>query len=295
MLDVEIIVVDTGSSDGSVNIAKRCADKVIINPRTTRGAARNVGEKIAKNQALAFVDSDCEITEKWILGVCNLSNDLNSRVLGGPPILDVPHNTMGKAIRDLLSIPLFTFNSSSFSMTKKRKRVKNLPAANILISKDFFEKIKGFPDLQFNEDTLFCRKVLENNGKIIYDPEFQVIHKHYFSDIKSFIRYFFKYGEEYAKTFKKHPFLVRRYAIVAFLSLAALISAFGSALKYSMLSIYFLSLIILAYLIGTLLYSLVKIRKAYAVFFPIIFTLLIMSYVSGFYCGMFRGSMFPKY
>jgi hypothetical protein len=55
------------------------------------------------------------------------------------------------------------------------------------------------------KETLFSNKVKAQKGAIIYDSHLQVIHKHYFSGIRSFSRYFAKYGEKYAKTMKKFP------------------------------------------------------------------------------------------
>jgi glycosyltransferase involved in cell wall biosynthesis len=286
LVDLEIVVVDTGSSDGTIDIAKKWADRVIAAPKATRGAARNVGAKIAKNQMLAFLDSDCEVTENWILRVLNLPDNLGSNVLGGPVMLDIPKASIEKAMRNLLLDPLLTLKSSSFSMIRATKGVKELSGANILVSKSFFEKIGGFSDVDFNEDTLFCRKVRGQDGTITYDLELRVIHKHQFSGVKSFAAYFFKYGKGYGKTFKSYPFLLRRYALVAFLSPVVLVLLFWLVLANSMEL--FLLLIILAFFVGTLLYSLAKSRKPYGIWIPLLFFLLSTSYIGGFYYGVLK-------
>ena len=54
----EIIVVDGGSKDNTVKIAKKYADKVLTDRRKGPAIARNVGAKHAKGEILIFSDAD---------------------------------------------------------------------------------------------------------------------------------------------------------------------------------------------------------------------------------------------
>lgn len=61
--DIEIICVDDGSTDGSLGILhkyerKDLRVKVVAQPKSTAGNARNVGLKIARGEYIIFVDSD---------------------------------------------------------------------------------------------------------------------------------------------------------------------------------------------------------------------------------------------
>ncbi|MFH0713863.1 MAG: glycosyltransferase [Candidatus Micrarchaeota archaeon] len=56
--DVEIIVVDGGSKDNTVKIAKKYADKVIVSHGGTIGKARNIGAGYAKGEVILFLDAD---------------------------------------------------------------------------------------------------------------------------------------------------------------------------------------------------------------------------------------------
>ena len=60
---VEIILVDDGSTDSSLEIAKQYADryaqiKVIHQPNKGLSEARNRGLEVAKGEYIAFIDSD---------------------------------------------------------------------------------------------------------------------------------------------------------------------------------------------------------------------------------------------
>ena len=67
--DIEVICVDDGSTDGSPAIlaeyaAKDPRVKVLTQPKSNAGAARNAGMSIATGEYLGFVDADdwCELT-----------------------------------------------------------------------------------------------------------------------------------------------------------------------------------------------------------------------------------------
>lgn len=66
VLDYEIIVSDGKSTDRTVEIAQKLADKVVENPSGTRqtiGQGRNEGAKVAAGDLLIFLDADIHIPE----------------------------------------------------------------------------------------------------------------------------------------------------------------------------------------------------------------------------------------
>jgi len=63
---VEIIVVDGGSSDRTVRIAREYADNVLFKLAAPVGAARNLGAKTATGDALAFIDADTVANPLWL-------------------------------------------------------------------------------------------------------------------------------------------------------------------------------------------------------------------------------------
>ena len=62
----EIIVVDDGSSDDTVNIARKFKTKVLTQNHKGPGSARNLGASVAKGRLLVFVDADMTFNKDFI-------------------------------------------------------------------------------------------------------------------------------------------------------------------------------------------------------------------------------------
>jgi glycosyltransferase involved in cell wall biosynthesis len=66
---LEILVVDGGSTDQTVQIAKKYADKVFVKANAPVGAARNLGAKAATGDILAFIDADTIANPEWLTSI----------------------------------------------------------------------------------------------------------------------------------------------------------------------------------------------------------------------------------
>jgi len=73
--DYELVIVDGGSTDGTVEIlesyVKRAPERIrlLFDPGLGPGYARNLGVKISKGEVLAFVDGDDEINHEYLASV----------------------------------------------------------------------------------------------------------------------------------------------------------------------------------------------------------------------------------
>jgi glycosyltransferase involved in cell wall biosynthesis len=64
--EYEIIVVDGGSTDHTIEIAKKYADKIFIQTSKKVGGARNDGIMAANGEIVGTTDADCIIPPNWI-------------------------------------------------------------------------------------------------------------------------------------------------------------------------------------------------------------------------------------
>ncbi len=82
---IEIIIVDAGSTDKTLEIAKKYTNKIYPNLLKTAEAGKAVGIKYAQNEIIAFIDSDNILPEKnWLKKMVEPFSD--SEIIGTEPI-----------------------------------------------------------------------------------------------------------------------------------------------------------------------------------------------------------------
>ena len=64
--EYEVILVDDGSTDATVEIAQSLEVMVVQQENAGPGAARNAGVKASRGEILAFTDSDCAPAPRWL-------------------------------------------------------------------------------------------------------------------------------------------------------------------------------------------------------------------------------------
>jgi len=77
----EVIVADSGSTDGTAELATAAGARVLDGPRRGPGEGRNRGAKAATGDLLLFVDSDCILPPNTIEVVVKAAKD--PRIVGG--------------------------------------------------------------------------------------------------------------------------------------------------------------------------------------------------------------------
>jgi len=141
--DVEIIVVNDGSTDNTEKIAKIFSEYVkIINVKKRSGVAnaRNIGVKAAKGDVVAFIDADSIAGPHWVRSI---KKDMKKNVaVVGPlkPLFD--EKITDHALIDAAS-----------NIVRLSIKVKPLTwGGNFACKKNFFEKVGGFKNLNSLED-----------------------------------------------------------------------------------------------------------------------------------------------
>jgi rSAM/selenodomain-associated transferase 2 len=168
--NLEIIVVDGGSSDGTSSIAERFADRVIIAPRG-RASQMNAGAAIARGEVLWFLHADLEPPPTSFAQIRKALAD--PQVVGGCFRLRFPRRELIYRVSDSLGnlgVGVFGFA---------------LGDHGIFCRSAAFHRAGGYPDVPILEDAEIYRR-LRREGRmgqlreeIVSDPRAYELHGAY--------------------------------------------------------------------------------------------------------------------
>jgi glycosyltransferase involved in cell wall biosynthesis len=86
----EVLVIDNGSSDETVEVAKKFPARTYYCSKKGIGPPRNLGIKMAKGDIVCFTDSDCIVEKDWLEKIFNFFEQ-NSEADGvGGPVFPYP-------------------------------------------------------------------------------------------------------------------------------------------------------------------------------------------------------------
>jgi O-antigen biosynthesis protein len=203
--EVEILIVDSGSTDDSLEIARRHGARVHQIPKSdfSHGGTRNLMMELAKGNHVAFLTQDATpADEHWL-----------AALLGGfdqaPDVAAVfgPHDarpeashvikaemerhfaTWGDAGRE---IDIQRFDRSPTGLAEYRAspgRLSFLSSVNCCIERGAWEEI-GFREVPYAEDQLFGRELIEAGYAKVFHPKARVLHSHHYRPIPFLRRYF---------------------------------------------------------------------------------------------------------
>jgi glycosyltransferase involved in cell wall biosynthesis len=178
--DIEIIVVDDGSTDNSINIVKEFKDKrikIVTQQNGGLSSARNTGMKVAKGEYITFVDSDDYIGIKTAYEeMYNIAIRENSDIVAGNCLWYYSEEKKYKMDRKMTSFCKSPMQSEEFFIQcLKTKRVYvpvwlNIYKRNLLIDNNLYFK-QGI----YHEDEEFTPRVLLMAELVsIYNKEFYI-------------------------------------------------------------------------------------------------------------------------
>ena len=168
--DFEVIVVDGQSTDKTVEIAQKYADKVIQQVSKGVGGARNDGVRIASGDVIVTTDADCVPYSEWLEVVLEHFEDENMiAVTGFLDPFDV--ETLSKYEAYLYRLLFWVSNHllSVFAMTG----YYHLCGANSAFDRDAFLEIGGYQDLPYSDDVEIYKR-LKPKGKMVLDNRMKV-------------------------------------------------------------------------------------------------------------------------
>lgn len=159
----EIIVVDGGSTDRTVQLARKYSDRVLVELGETVGASRNIGASEAEGEILAFIDADTIASVDWLEEIVRSFHEEPGAVgVTGPTL---PY---GGTKLDQLAYHVATGWAQRFSL---KLGLPHVAGFNCAYKKEAFWVAGGFDEnRELSEDVMLSLKI-RHQGRIIFNPD----------------------------------------------------------------------------------------------------------------------------
>lgn len=172
----ELIVVDNGSVDQTVELARAASAAVIeALPTGSVGRARNRGWDEATRDFVVFLDADAVVLPGWRRGLSVALEEHPNAVIGCARVL-VGRNVWSWVAQLQVGTPWLPLGSP--------RRVRTLPSFCLALRRDVPLR---FDELFGGEDGLFAADATQIGLQLVFDPRFAAVHEEYrdtFADVR---------------------------------------------------------------------------------------------------------------
>ena len=194
----EVIVMDGGSKDGTVQIAQKFPIKV-VSIRLNAPAAYNYAMKIASFPILGFIDADAKVEQEW----------LNKLV----PHLNEPYVAGVSGSIETWNRDNPWARSIGYELKNRYQRIGKytgrVATMNLLLKKEVIEEAGGWDEkLPSQYDTDLGFRISAKGYKIAYEPSAVCYHFNR-PTLKAYYRQQLQYGKNTLKLYFKHGRLAR--------------------------------------------------------------------------------------
>jgi rhamnosyltransferase len=189
--EVEVVVVDSGSRDGSVDVARERGARVheIASAEFGHGRTRNLGARLAQGDVLVFTSQDAFAADETWLAL--LTRSLSKSGVAGAYGRQLPHADA--------TPPEQFFLDFLYGPTERIQQLADgepdfeqtlFSNVNSAIPRTVWQEFPFADDLIMSEDQEWSRRVLRAGYQLVYEPRARVHHSHRYSIAAAFRRFF---------------------------------------------------------------------------------------------------------
>lgn len=170
----QIVVVDNGSTDGSLEVARQYADEVLVLPAASISALRNSGARaLPPVHIIGFVDADCEVGPTWLqagLAALHSADLVGSRT-------------------EAASDATWVARRWARVEASRAQAASKVWSQHMLIRRQTFNELHGFDEgLPTGEDADLSIRLVAAGGTLVLVPEMVAVHYGFPTDLRGFLR-----------------------------------------------------------------------------------------------------------
>jgi O-antigen biosynthesis protein len=196
--ELEVIVVDDGSTDATPEIAAAYPARIVRIPHSGLAAARNEGFQAARGELVAYLDADAYPASEWPYYLALGLDAPNVGGTGGPNLPPRDDPVSAHVVARSPGGPVHVLTSDD--------RAEHVPGCNMAFWKIVLSEVGGFDPVytEAGDDVDLCWKALNRNWKIGFHPAAFVWH-HRRPGLKAYLRQQRTYGRSEALVEARHP------------------------------------------------------------------------------------------
>ncbi|MDB6053255.1 MAG: glycosyltransferase [Verrucomicrobiales bacterium] len=185
LLDFEIIAIDSGSTDGTLDILRKYPIRVVEIPSSefNHGDTRNLGARLSRGQFVVMTVADARpCNEHWLANMFRHFQDSEVLAVCGRQV--VPHEPQNNPLDWFKPI---SQPSSRIIQTSPADFEKLSPGEQLGLCRwddvtAFYRRqillATPFPRVGYAEDAIWCRQIVSTGGKVVFEEAAMVWHYH---------------------------------------------------------------------------------------------------------------------
>jgi len=199
---LEVIVVDDGSSDGTVERAREFDAKIVHSRRRGPAAARNCGIEAASARIIAFTDSDCVVDGGWLGALVAKLDSPGVGAVAGRRVNARAKNVVQKALQE----------THAYETKRIRDRwLQYADTANALYRREVFERVGGFDTkLRTGEDIDLSWRMQMEGGFALAEADESIVRHTDPTSLAQVFRQFYAYGRGHVHLYERYGEIVKR-------------------------------------------------------------------------------------